>query len=236
MATKPKALWPREALRGFAPVFLRVDQAAASTVAAARRSPHDWKATPRQKALALPSPRLAKAPPWPHRAIANSDNPANNLTCVCKVPCASTRLPLDRPRLCLPGCLPFARVSRRARFLSRLAASPLGFPLLLSRAQRLRQRRGVPSKQPEGKRNPEFLPPRFPRGVAPSAARTVGRHAALLLWPPRAICVSTPASQACHPPHGRMHSPLPRRKPAFSPPPGLLRSPQHGETAGLGAA
>ena len=31
----------------------------------------------------------------------------------------------------------------------------------------------MPSKQPEGKRNPEFLPPRFPRGVAPSAARTV---------------------------------------------------------------
>ena len=30
-----------------------------------------------------------------------------------------------------------------------------------------------PSKQPEGERNPEFLLPRFPRGVAPSAGRWV---------------------------------------------------------------
>jgi len=93
----------------------------------------------------------------------------------------------------------------------------------------------VPSKQPEGERCPEFLPPRFPRGAAPSAARTVGRNAALLLWPLRATYANTTASQACRPPHRRMNSPLPRRKPAFSPPPGLLRSPQQGKTAGLRA-
>ena len=57
-----------------------------------------------------------------------------------------------------------------------------------------------------------ILPRRSPRGVAPSAARTVGRNAALLLWPLRAICTSTIASRPCRQPHRRTNSPLPHRK------------------------
>ena len=74
MATKPKTAWLRKTPRGFAPALLRVDQAAASTVAAAGRPSRDWKASSRQKALGLRPPRLAETPPWPHRTSANDEH------------------------------------------------------------------------------------------------------------------------------------------------------------------
>jgi len=82
---------------------------------------------------------------------------------------------------------------------------------------------------------PNFCRHGFPRGVAPSAARTVGRNAALVRWPFRATCAGTPASRPCRPHHCRMHSPLPCEKPDFSQPHGLLRSPRQGKTADLRA-
>jgi len=200
-------------------------------VASDGRSTRGWKATSRQKALALRSPRLAQAPPWPHRASADKSHlgqPASLQFAKClalQPACRSTSL--------ATACHPCGLVRASRPAFPRLAASPLGFPLLLSRAQRWRQRRGVPSKQPEGERNPEFLPPRSPRGVAPSAGRTVGRNAALLLWPPRAICARRKASQPCRLPHRRTNSLRPHGKPDFSPPPGLLRSPRHSKGVGF---
>ena len=144
MATKPKASWPMEAPRGFAPAFLHVDQAAAPNGGLCRTL------NPRlENRLALKSPGLTptsacRSPTVasPHLGGQKPPRPTG-LTFVCKVPRGSTRLPLNRPRLCLPGFSPFAHVSWRARFLPRLAAAPPGFPLLPSRAQQQRQRRGV---------------------------------------------------------------------------------------------
>ncbi len=77
------------------------------------------------------------------------------------------------------------------------------------------------------------MPRRSPRGVAPSAARGVGRNAALLPRPFRATCAGTTTTQPCRPHHCRTHSPLPCRKPDCSPPPGLLRSPRHSKGVGF---